>query len=289
MRLEDLPPVPGVHHKTVRTGDVELHVAEAGDGPPLLLLHGWPQHWWSYRKLIPRLAQRYRVIVPDLRGWGWSEVPAGDPMAKDEFARDILALMDAEGIERARVISHDWGAYAALLLALGHPERLERVVALDIAPPWARRPHPGLLLLPVFMIYQLLIVTVGSRLMTSSQNFIRTVIKVGSGPDAQWSDTELEAFAAQLQEPGRAHASVACYRTFLRRELLESRMRTPPASLDVPTLMIMGGAGLLHRIAAPEPRGNLRIETIPRAGHFLAEEKPDEVLALAEPFLAEEA
>ena len=66
-------------------------------------------------------------------------------------------------------------------------------------------------------------------------------------------------------------------------------MRTPPASLDVPTLMIMGGAGLLHRIAAPEPRGNLRIETIPRAGHFLAEEKPDEVLALAEPFLAEEA
>ena len=142
MRLEDLAPVPGVRHRTVSAGAVDLHVAEAGDGPPLLLLHGWPQHWWSFRRLIPRLAERYRVIAPDLRGWGWSDAPPGD-YAKATFAADVRALLDAEGLDRVRIVGHDWGGYAAFLLALQHPERVERVVALDIAPPWRTPAHPA--------------------------------------------------------------------------------------------------------------------------------------------------
>jgi pimeloyl-ACP methyl ester carboxylesterase len=99
VRLEDLPPLPGVTHRTVRANGVDLHVAEAGSGPPLLVVHGWPQHWWSWHKVIPRLAERFRVIVPDLRGHGWSEAPPGD-YAKATFAEDLRALLDAEGIER---------------------------------------------------------------------------------------------------------------------------------------------------------------------------------------------
>jgi pimeloyl-ACP methyl ester carboxylesterase len=132
------PPLPGVTHRTVDVGEVGLHVAEAGEGPPLLLLHGWPQHWWCWRRLIPRLATRYRVLAVDLRGWGWSDAPAGS-YAKATFAADVLALLDAEGLDRVRVIGHDWGGYTAFLLALGHPQRVERVVALDIAPPGSAR------------------------------------------------------------------------------------------------------------------------------------------------------
>jgi pimeloyl-ACP methyl ester carboxylesterase len=249
------------------------------------LLHGWPQHWWAWRHLIPPLAERYRVLAVDLRGWGWSDAPPG-AYDKATFADDVLALLDAEGIERARLIGHDWGGFAGFLLAMNHPERLERFVALDIAPPWRRPPTPGLLLAPVFFTYQLAISLIGPRLMTSSQTFVRNIIRVASGPDAEWTDTEIEAFAAQLQEPARARASVACYRTFLRREFLALQRRRAP-ELAVPTLLIMGGAGLLNRMVRPQPMPNLRVEVIPRAGHFLAEEQPERVLELARPFLEE--
>jgi pimeloyl-ACP methyl ester carboxylesterase len=71
VRLADVAPVPGVAHRDVQVDGVRLHVVEAGAGPPLIMLHGWPQHWWSWRHLIPALAQTYRVLVPDLRGFGW--------------------------------------------------------------------------------------------------------------------------------------------------------------------------------------------------------------------------
>jgi pimeloyl-ACP methyl ester carboxylesterase len=70
-----LPEVPGVRHSWHQAGDVRLHVAEAGEGPPLVLLHGWPQHWYEWRALIGPLAERYRVLAPDLRGFGWSDSP----------------------------------------------------------------------------------------------------------------------------------------------------------------------------------------------------------------------
>ena len=75
MRLEELPEVPGVRHRMVAANGINLHVAEAGEGPPLLLVHGWPQHWWIWRRVIRPLAQRYRVLAPDLRGHGWSDAP----------------------------------------------------------------------------------------------------------------------------------------------------------------------------------------------------------------------
>jgi pimeloyl-ACP methyl ester carboxylesterase len=83
---------------------------------------------------LPPLARDHRVLAPDLRGWGWSDAPEGD-YAKATLAEDIVGLLDVEGIERVRIIGHDWGAYTALLMALTCPKRVERVVALDIAPP----------------------------------------------------------------------------------------------------------------------------------------------------------
>ena len=170
-----MPAVAGVRHRWIDVGGVRLHVAEAGAGPPLILLHGWPQHWWCWRHLIPRLAGTHRVLAPDLRGWGWSDAPPGD-YAKATFAADVVALMEAEGIDRAGLIGHDWGGYAAFLLALDHPDRVERLVCLDIVPPWRAHPRPRHLAAPLLLSYQALLATpgLGPRTMTSGNGFVRS-------------------------------------------------------------------------------------------------------------------
>src|SRR5688572_10298658 len=92
------PPLPGVTHRflDLDTG-VRLHVAEAGprDATPVLALHGWPQHWWAWRRVIPLLSGEYRLIAPDLRGFGWSEHPADGDFTKQRMADDAVALLDA--------------------------------------------------------------------------------------------------------------------------------------------------------------------------------------------------
>jgi pimeloyl-ACP methyl ester carboxylesterase len=228
------------------------------------------------------------VLAPDLRGWGWSDAPPGD-YAKATFAADAIALLDAEGIDRVSVMGHDWGAYAAFLLALEHPGRVERMVALDMSPPWPGPPRLRQLALPLLASYQVALATpvLGPRLMTQGPGLIRSLIRAGSGPAMRWSDAELDVYAEVLREPARAAASSACYRTFLTRELPGlARGRHRPDELTVPSLLAMGGASPIKRIVDPQPSPNLRVETIEGAGHFLPEESPERVLELARPFLA---
>ncbi len=283
---EVLPHVDGVEHRSVEVGEIRLHVAEAGDGPPLLLLHGWPQHWWCWRHLMPPLAERYRVIAPDLRGWGWSDAPPGS-YEKTTFVADIIGLLDAEGLEQVPIIGHDWGGFTAYLLGLEHPERVQRILALDIAPPWLSTVSPRLLALPVLSAYAVLVGTpfVGPRTMTTSNAFIRSVIRGGSSRGV-WSDEDLDVFATVLRDPARAAASSACYRTFLTRELAAlARRNYRPEDLGVETLLLGGSGSPLHRVLNPQPAGALRVETIQGAGHFLPEEAPAEVLDHARRFL----
>ena len=114
-------------------------MAEAGSGDPLVLLHGWPQHWYAWRKLIPTLAESYRVICPDLRGFGWSDAPP-DGYEKDQFATDLLATLDALELGRVRLVGHDWGGFAGWLAAMREPKRFERYVCMDIITPWLKMP-----------------------------------------------------------------------------------------------------------------------------------------------------
>lgn len=293
MKPSEPPSLPGVNHRDVVANGVRLHLAEAGAGPPVVLLHGWPQHWWSWRRVIEPLARSHRVLAPDLRGWGWSDAPPGD-YAKRTFAADVLALLDAEGLDRVSVIGHDWGGYTAFLLAFEHPERVERLVALDIVPPWLQpsAPHPRQLGLPLLISYQALLAApgLGPRTMTSGTAFVRGLIRAGSGPAMSWSDEELDAYATVLCEPARARASSACYRTFLTRELPALvRRGDRSAELPFPTLLVMGAASPLQRILAPRPGPNLRVEVVSGAGHFLAEEVPHEVLRLAQAHIGKDS
>ena len=277
MRLDDLPPVRGVIHRFVQAGDVRLHVAEAGSGPPLVLLHGWPQHWWSWRKVMPALARRHRVLAVDLRGMGWSDAPPGS-YAKATLAEDIVALLDAEGLERVRIVGHDWGGFATFLLALGHPDRVERAVVLDVPPPAPPALQPGLLRLPLLLSYQGLISLplVGDRLHRDGR-FVKALLRAGAA-GYDWSDEELEAYAAPLREPARAQAAVHLYRTFLTRELPARLIARTQVELEVPVRLVMGDRSALNKTYRPESGPNLDVHTVPGAGHFLPEEAPDAVL-----------
>jgi len=124
-----------VSHRYVDAGGLRMHVAEAGEGDPIVLLHGWPQHWYLWRSVIPQLAPHAHVICPDLRGFGWTDVP-GSGYDRETMAQDVLSLLDAEGLDQVRLAGHDWGGWIGFLLCLRHPARVERFVAMNIVPPW---------------------------------------------------------------------------------------------------------------------------------------------------------
>src|ERR687892_1744337 len=112
MDLAAIPDVDGVEHRMVQVeasdGALHVHLAEAGEGEPLLMLHGWPQHWYAWRRVVPQVNDRFRLLMPDLRGFGWTEAP-GHGYDPRTFASDAIALLDALGIERVKLVGHDWG------------------------------------------------------------------------------------------------------------------------------------------------------------------------------------
>jgi len=269
-------------------GGIDLHLAEQGVGPPILLLHGWPQHGEMWRPLIGPLAAEHRVLVPDLRGFGRSSAPRGD-YRKHTLAGDILSLLDAEEIATATVVGHDWGGWIAWLLALEHPHRVERFAALDTPRPGEHSRAPRQMLRQlVFGAYQYVIASplLGERLVRNAAA-LRAFIRSGCGPDADWTDAELDLYARPLGEPARAGASVELYRSFLLKEVPSIvRGDYTVAELRVPGLAIMGGASPITRaMGLPRPDPLLRVEVIEGAGHFIVDEAPEPVLALIQEFL----
>lgn len=284
------PHVPGVTHRYVTARGVRFHVAEAGEGEPLVMVHGWPQHWFAWRHLIPPLAERYRVICPDLRGHGWSDAPP-DGYDKENLAADLIALMDAMDLERVRLVSHDWGAFASFLLCLAHPQRVERLLALGIPPPWPQVGVGDVSVLWRFAYQQLIAAPLLGRLTIQHTPFVRTLIRMGSGRAMHWSDADLEAFEAPLREAARANASVSLYRTFLLRELAPLvRGRYRGMRLTTPTLLLSGGEDRAIRpgdLGGYEPYADhMSVEVLPGVGHFIPEESPGVVLDRALAFFA---
>ena len=117
---------------------VRVHVTTSGppDAPPVLALHGWPQHSGSWRAVSSELRDTHRLICPDMRGFGRSGWPADGDFSKQRIADDALALLDVLGLERVCLVGHDWGGWAAILAALTAPERFSSLLALGIGHPW---------------------------------------------------------------------------------------------------------------------------------------------------------
>jgi pimeloyl-ACP methyl ester carboxylesterase len=288
--MTEPPAVDGVGHRWVSARGIELHVAEAGAGEDTVLcLHGWPQHWYEWRYLMPALASRHRVLALDLRGFGWSAAPRGG-YEKENLASDVLAVLDQLGLERVKLVGHDWGGWVGFLLCLCEPRRFERFLALNIVPPWVnvRNVVPHLWR----FAYQQVVMAplLGYRLHRHGE-FVRKVLVGGSVRKEVWTAETLAAFADNLAEPARARAAVRMYRTFNLREMPAIvRGRYAEAQLRVPTLMLFGEDDFVLR---PQMLGGyqrhaaeMRVELVPGCGHFIADERPELVAARAREFLA---
>jgi pimeloyl-ACP methyl ester carboxylesterase len=285
------PHVDGVSHRQVRARGLEFHVAEAGSGEDVVLcLHGWPQHWYEWRHLLPALADRHRVLALDLRGFGWSDAPRRG-YEKENLADDVLAVLDALGIERVKLVGHDWGGWIGFLLCLKAPERFERYLALNILHPWLGGPRA---LLPYAwrFTYQLVIMTpvLGYQLHRRGAIVPRIFFSAATVREA-WDEETLHAFTDNLAEPARARAAVQMYRVFQLREVWPLvRGRYAGSRLATPTKLLFGTGDPVLRpelLAGYEQHADaMEVELIPDCGHFIADEQPELVAARAREFFA---
>lgn len=280
------PELAGVTHRYVEVNGTRLHFAEAGEGPAILMLHGWPQHWWAWRKVIPALAEDRRVICPDLRGFGWSDAPAGRYEIQ-ELADDILALLDELELEQVELIGHDWGGYAGFLLCLKAPERFRHYLALGIVHPWFEPPKPSLAALNR-TAYQFLLASpgLGAAVLRHIPGFVKLAHRRGSHPGMRWTEAELDCFAESFRSRDHALASSHVYRSFLMRELPRLKKgHYRSKRLTVPTRILAGVADPVIRadiLAGHEPYADeMSVEIVERCGHFVAEEQPELVIERA--------
>jgi pimeloyl-ACP methyl ester carboxylesterase len=276
------PAVPGVRHDYVDAAGLRVHVARAGQAgaAPLLLLHGWPQHWWCWRHVIERLGDRFDIVAPDLRGFGWTQAP-GHGYDPPTFARDAVALLDALEIHRCVVAGHDWGGFTTFLLALGHPERFERAVVCNVPPPWTK-PSARAVTQLWRTWYALAVAAPGSAAVLSRPRLMASFMRLG-GKAAVFSDGEAGVYLERLADPARAKASQALYRAYLAFFAARVRPGPPVRALTVPTTLLWGedeayipSAYLdsVHRAGDA-----LTLARIPGCGHFTPEERPDLVAA----------
>jgi pimeloyl-ACP methyl ester carboxylesterase len=285
------PAVAGISHRWVEARGLRFHVAEAGEGDDVVVcLHGWPQHWYEWRQLLPALAaEGKRALAIDLRGFGWSDAPAVG-YEKENLATDVLAVLDALELKQVDLVGHDWGGWIGFLLCLRAPERFRRYLALNILTPWIdlRRAAPQIWR----FWYQWLILSpgLGYRLHTSGQ-FVPKVLVGGSVVKSAWDEETLGAFADNLAEPARARACVQMYRVFnLREQLPILRGRYAQTRLTVPTRLVFGtgDAALRPELLAgyQHHADDMEVELVEGCGHFIADEMPELVAARARAFFA---
>jgi pimeloyl-ACP methyl ester carboxylesterase len=284
-----LPVLEGVEHHDIDLPGLRMHVAEAGAGAgePVLLLHGFPQHWWEWRAVIPGLAEQHHVICPDLRGAGWTEAPAGG-YDREQLLADVVGLLDARGLDRVHVLAHDWGAIVGFLLCLRHPERVGRYISCAIPHPYVRfdrRMLAGMWR----MWYQFAILTpgLGPYLVGSGkQPLTRHLLHEYVTDQSTWSEADIELFLARLRERARARAASALYRDFIQpeaRRIIAGGYRD--TRLTTPTLLLAGAEDPVVRAellgGCEAYADDLRVETIASASHFLVDEQPEAVLDYA--------
>ena len=265
-------------------GQVRLHAVVAGpqDGPLALLLHGFPECWYSWRHQVPALVRAgYRVVVPDQRGYNLSDKPAGVASYQiDHLTGDVLGLIRALGRERARVVGHDWGGFVAWRLAMDHPQVVERLVVMNaphpvafaraLAADWSQRLKSWYM--AAFQVPWLPEALLGLSSLGTARLFFRgTAVRRSA-----FSETDLEVMAAALAQPGALKAMIHWYRAAFR---YRPAQRVRP--IEAPTLLLWAeddvalGKGLTYGLERWVPA--LEIHYIPNCGHWVQNEAPDEV------------
>jgi pimeloyl-ACP methyl ester carboxylesterase len=275
-----IPQVPGVTHRFVTARGARFHVAQAGAGDPVVLLHGLAQHWYAWRKLIPELAGQYQLFCLDLRGCGGSEATRRGYGTREQ-ARDVLAVMDALGLQRVRLIGHDSGGWLGFALCLLAPERFGGFVALNTTHPWPGRAR---LVRSAWRFWYTALWEypgVGGWVLRRWPGFTRFLLRRWAGPPYRWDPAELDEF---VRASGTRSGSRA-----IQRSLWQFVLRDIPAlvaggrgRLAVPTLILGGEKDPVSRPAASRRMArhvrDLEIAIVP-GWHLLAETAPRIVAA----------
>ena len=280
----------------VETNGVRLNVLQDGpsDGPLAILLHGFPEYSYGWRKQAPFLAAAgFRVWAPDQRGYALSDKPDGvAAYALDELAADVIGLMDAAGSDRAFLVGHDWGAAVAWWVAQAHPERVARLVVINV-------PHPAVMLAHVrsslaqllkswYIFYFQLPRLPEWTLSRGNWRGLTRALTIGTRPGA-FTEADLDAYREAWSRPAAMRSMLHWYRAIVRRP---PPMPAEPR-ITVPTLMLWGVNDLALTRELAQPSIDLcddgRLVFFEEASHWVHHEEPERVNALIGAFLGAEA
>ncbi len=268
-------------------GDVRLHYVEAGDGPLVVLLHGFPEFWFSWRlQIAPLAAAGFRVVAPDLRGYNLSSRPAGvGAYSAAKLAGDIRRLIQGLGAESALLVGHDWGGTIAWATAMSHPEVVERLAILNAAHP--RRLQQGLhhptqvRKLWYFFFFQ--IPGVPERIVRARHwRFFRRYQRDASPP---YTPEDTERYVESWSQPGAEAALINYYRAAVR-ESKKAQAELRPIS--APTLVIWGQRDryLGPKLAEPERKDVPNLDRVERldASHWVHHDEAERVTQMLTDF-----
>ena len=273
----------------VDAGGLRQHVVIGGEGPPLLLVHGWPENWYAWRLVMPELAKEFQVIAPDQRGIGLTDKPSG-PYDPGTLANDLVALMDALGHQRFAAVGTDTGLPICYALAADHPDRVERVGLAEVPGPPGAVPQPPLFP-PEPLNNRLWHITV-NRLDNVNEQLARGREDVYFGyefniqAEKKLPDEVVDYYVSLLKNPDSLRGTFAFYREWDTMMAQNAKRKDRP--LAMPVLAIGGASSHAGEVAnAMKTLANdVQTAVIPGAGHWFAEEAPEATLAALTPFLA---
>ena len=275
------PNDPRVKHHYADVNDVLLHYVTAGEGPPVVLIHGYPQTWWEWRHQIPVLAKKYTVIAPDMRGLGDSSRPHTG-YDKKTIADDIWQMVNGElGYDSFYLVGHDWGGPTAYALTAAHPNAVKRLVIIDVPIPGCggdfsqggRRWHHQF-----HMTLDLPEALTAGREDIYLAWFYRTF---AYRPDAIGAD-DIAEYVRTYSQPGAMRAGFNLYRT-AAQDVSDNQVSIARQKLPMPVLTVSGGTSYPHgrgRVSETEDSlgrvaVDVRGEIVPDCGHFVPEEAPE--------------
>ncbi len=276
-------------HEYIITNGVKLHYVTQGEGPLMLMLHGFPEFWYSWRHQIPEFAKDFKVVALDLRGYNDSDKPKEQSAyVMDQFIKDVEGAIKGLGYDRCVLVGHDWGGAIAWSFAYAHPEMVERLIVLNI-------PHPAkfaqglrtpqqLLRSSYMFLFQLPWLP---ELLVQSSDYqaIESAFKGMAVDKSTFTQADIDAYKDALAKRGALTATLNYYRNFWQQRLLNSDWSV----LEVPTLMIWGekdtalGKELTYGTEAYVR--NFQIKYIPNCSHWVQQEQPQLVNQYMREFL----
>jgi haloacetate dehalogenase len=289
---------PGFSERRIATSGAEINLVTGGSGPPLLLLHGYPQTHAMWHRVAPRLAQRFTVVAADLRGYGDSGKLAGGDRhvaySKRAMAQDQIEVMAALGHSSFFVVAHDRGARVAHRMALDHPQAVKKLAVLDIVPTRIMYAASDQTFATAYFHWYFLIQPAPfpeTLIGANPDFFIKFQMGRRHGGLSVFAPEAMEEYLRCFRDPAAIHASCEDYRAAAGIDL-EHDAADEQRKVECPLLALWGRHGVIELCFDAladwsKAARNVRGQALD-CGHYLAEEKPDEVASLLEAFLAED-